>query len=83
MLRVELVGGGEVYSVVSLGHLQGPLPQPGGLVEAVEEVVPAALAVQAHRVVQQPQLRRHLLLIPRAGDNQWRRSTRDVNRHSR
>lgn len=30
------------------------------LVEAVKEVVPPALAIQTHRIVQQTQLRRHL-----------------------
>lgn len=52
---------GKVNSVVGLRNFQSALPKSSGLVQPVEEVVPAALSVKTHRIIEQPELRRHLL----------------------
>lgn len=63
MLSVELVRRGKVDSVIGLGNFQGSLPQPRGLVQPVQKVIPATLPVKTHRIVEQTELRRHLLTI--------------------
>lgn len=63
VLGVELVGGGQVDPVLCFRDFESALPEPGSLVEPIEKVVPAALPVKTHRIVQQSQLRRHLFTI--------------------
>lgn len=63
VLSVELMRRGKIDSVVGLRNFEGALPEPSGLIQPVEKVIPAALPVKTHRIVKQPELHRHLFTI--------------------